>query len=162
MMAIGPSRPLVDDPFDWRWSSIHAYTRRAYLRQPGGALMATCFVIQPIDSGKFDKRFQDIYKPAIEAAGLEAYRVDHDPGVLVPIESIEKGIRLASICLADITADNPNVWYELGYAFAAERPVVMVCSEERIGKKYPFDIQHRSIISYAADSASDFSGCAKV
>ncbi len=118
--------------------------------------MATCFVIQPFDSGKFDKRFQDIYKPAIEAAGLEAYRVDQDPGVLVPIEAIEKGIRLAAICLADITADNPNVWYELGYAFAAERPVVMVCSEERTGKKYPFDIQHRSIIPYSADSPSDF------
>jgi len=118
--------------------------------------MATCFVIQPFDSGKFDKRFRDIYKPAIEAAGLEAYRVDQDPGVLVPIESIENGIRQASICLADITADNPNVWYELGYAFAAERPVVMVCSEERTGTKYPFDIQHRSIIPYSADSPSDF------
>lgn len=118
--------------------------------------MATCFVIQPFDSGKYDKRFQDIYKPAIEAAGLEAYRVDQDPGVLVPIESIEKGIRHAAICLADITADNPNVWYELGYAFASDRPVVMVCSEERTGKKYPFDIQHRSIIPYSADAPSDF------
>lgn len=54
--------------------------------------MGTCFVIQPFDSGKFDKRFHDIYKPAIEAAGLEAYRVDQDPGVQVPIDSIEKGI----------------------------------------------------------------------
>jgi hypothetical protein len=118
--------------------------------------MTTCFVIQPFDSGKFDKRFRDIYKPAIEAAGLEAYRVDEDPGVLVPIESIEKGIRQASICLADITTDNPNVWYELGYAFASERPVIMVCSAERASGKYPFDIQHRSIIPYAADSPSDF------
>lgn len=118
--------------------------------------MATCFVIQPFDSGKYDKRFQDIYKPAIEAAGLDAYRVDRDPGVVVPIDSIEKGIKQAAICLADITADNPNVWYELGYAFASDRPVVMVCSEERTGKKYPFDIQHRSIIPYMADAPSDF------
>lgn len=118
--------------------------------------MATCFVIQPFDSGKFDKRFNDIYKPAIEAAGLEAYRVDQDPGVQVPIDSIEKGIRQAAVCLADITADNPNVWYELGFAYAASKPVVMVCSEERIGKKYPFDIQHRSIIPYLADAPSDF------
>lgn len=118
--------------------------------------MATCFVIQPFDSGKFDKRFADVYKPAIEAAGLEAYRVDKDPAVSVPIDSIEEGIRKASVCLADITADNPNVWYELGYAFASGRPVVMVCSEERTGKKYPFDIQHRSIIPYLADSPSDF------
>lgn len=118
--------------------------------------MATCFVIQPFDSGKFDKRFNDVYKPAIEAAGLEAYRVDRDPSVSVPIDAIEDGIRQASVCLADITADNPNVWYELGYAFASGRPVVMVCSEERTGKKYPFDIQHRSIIPYLADAPSDF------
>jgi nucleoside 2-deoxyribosyltransferase len=118
--------------------------------------MTTCFVIQPFDSGKFDKRFADIYKPAIEAAGLEPYRVDKDPGVSIPIESIEKGIKQPSVCLADITADNPNVWYELGYAFALGKPVIMVCSEERTGKKYPFDIQHRSIIPYMADSPSDF------
>lgn len=118
--------------------------------------MPTCFVIQPFDSGKFDKRFEDVYRPAIEAAGLEAYRVDKDPSVSVPIESIEDGIRQAAICLADITADNPNVWYELGYAFAIGRPIVMVCSEERVGKKYPFDIQHRSVIPYLADSPSDF------
>lgn len=118
--------------------------------------MATCFVIQPFDSGKFDKRFTGVYKPAIEAAGLEAYRVDQDPSVSVPIESIERGIRQAAICLADITTDNPNVWYELGYAYAAGRPVVMVCADERVGRKYPFDIQHRSIIPYAADAPSDF------
>lgn len=118
--------------------------------------MTVCFVIQPFDGGKFDKRFDDIYKPAIEAVGLVAYRVDKDPGVSVPIDAIEGGIKSSSICLADITADNPNVWYELGFAFASGRPIVMVCSEERTGKKYPFDIQHRTIIVYHADSPSDF------
>jgi len=118
--------------------------------------MQKCFVIQPFDGGKFDKRFNDVYKPAITNAGLEPYRVDMDPSVLIPIESIENGIKSSEICLADITADNPNVWYELGFAFALGRPVVMVCSEERTGKKYPFDIQHRSIIPYRADSPSDF------
>ena len=118
--------------------------------------MTTCFVIQPFDGGKFDKRFSDVYKPAIEQAGLEAYRVDSDPGVSIPIESIEKGIRQATICLADISTDNPNVWYELGFAFASKRPVVMVCSDERVGNKYPFDIQHRSVIPYRADAPSDF------
>ncbi len=118
--------------------------------------MAMCFVIQPFDSGKFDKRFDGVYKPAIEAAGLEAYRVDRDPKVEIPIEAIEDGIRNAAICLADITTDNPNVWYELGYAFAADRPVVMVCSEERTTRKYPFDIQHRTVINYKSEAPSDF------
>jgi hypothetical protein len=118
--------------------------------------MPTCFVIQPFDGSKFDKRFEDVYTPAIKAAGLEPYRVDRDPGVEVPIEAIEEGIRSAALCLADITTDNPNVWYELGFAFASGRPVVMVCGDERIGKKYPFDIQHRTVIPYKAESPRDF------
>ena len=118
--------------------------------------MPTCFVIQPFDADKFDKRFEEVFSPAIQAAGLDPYRVDRDPSVDVPIDAIESGIRGAAVCLADITTDNPNVWYELGFAFAAGRPVVMVCSDERTGKKYPFDIQHRTIIPYKAQSPSDF------
>ena len=32
--------------------------------------MPTCFVIQPFDSGKFDKRFRDVYEPAKKMLGL--------------------------------------------------------------------------------------------
>ena len=118
--------------------------------------MAVCFVIQPFDAGRFDKRFEDVYRHAITDAGLEPYRVDRDPTVEVPIESIEDGIRNAAVCLADITTDNPNVWYELGFAFAAGRQVLMICSDERMSPRYPFDIQHRTILRYSTESTSDF------
>ena len=118
--------------------------------------METCFVIQPFDGGRYDKLYTDVYAPAIEAAGYRPYRVDQDPAVAVPIDSIEAGIKSAVVCLADITEDNPNVWYELGFAFASNRPVVMICAENRQGRKFPFDIQHRSIILYKPDSLSDF------
>ena len=111
--------------------------------------MSICFVIQPFDGGRFDKRFNDVFKPALEQAGFEPYRVDRDPAVEVPIESIEEGIRSSTICLADITLDNPNVWYELGYAFDSGRSVILVCADERGGGRFPFDIQHRSIIRYS-------------
>ena len=117
--------------------------------------MPICFVIQPFDKGKYDKRFIEIYKPALEEAGLEVYRVDEDHSVQVPILAIEDGIRKSTICLADITTDNPNVWYELGYAFAVNRPVIMICSSER-QEAFPFDIQHRAVIRYSTDSASGF------
>ena len=117
--------------------------------------MPTCFVIQPFDS-KFDKRYDDIFRPALEKAALNAYRVDRDPSVEVPIDAIEESIRNATICLADITTDNPNVWYELGYAFAANRSVILVCSDERTKGKFPFDIQHRTVIQYGSESSSDF------
>src|SRR5262245_21786666 len=107
--------------------------------------MATCFVIQPFDGGPFDKRYDDVFVPAIQKAGLEPYRVDRDPAASIPIEEIEKNIRRADVCLADISLGNPNVWFELGYAIAAVKPVVLVCVHDAT-RKYPFDIQHRAVI----------------
>lgn len=109
--------------------------------------MRNCFIIQPFDQ-KFNKRYDDVYKRAVEKAGLEAYRVDQDHSAEVLIEAIEEGIKSSAICLADITLDNPNVWYELGFAYASKKPIVMICSDERQTQKFPFDIQHRSIITY--------------
>lgn len=119
-------------------------------------MSAKCFMIQPFDGGKFDKRFDDVFAPAVAAAGLEAYRVDRDSGVAVPIDNIERGIREAAACLVDVTVDNPNVWFELGYAIAAKKDICLVCSKERTGA-FPFDIQHRRIITYSPDSPRDFS-----
>lgn len=117
--------------------------------------MGTCFVIQPFDDGKFDKRYEDVFSPAVCAAGLKPYRVDRDPSVSIPIEDIQSGIQASDVCLADISTDNPNVWFELGYAIAAQREVVLVCSDER-ASRFPFDVQHRSIIRYSTESSSDF------
>jgi nucleoside 2-deoxyribosyltransferase len=118
--------------------------------------MATCFVIQPFDkSGPYDKRYRDVLKPAIEAAGLTAYRVDEDPGTTVLIEDIEKGIRDSEVCLADITTNNPNIWYEVGFAIANGKPTVLICADPR-AESFPFDIRHRHIINYRLHSSSDF------
>lgn len=122
--------------------------------------MSSCFIIQPFDNGTFDFRYEDVFKPAIEAAGLEPYRVDADPGANIPIDQIESGIRQALVCFADITLDNPNVWFELGYAFASNKEVCMVCSDERTSK-FPFDVQHRRIERYKARSPRDFSDLSK-
>jgi len=117
--------------------------------------MKRCFVMQPFDGGTFDKRYEDVYAPAIQDADLEPYRVDRDPSVSIPIDDIESGIRNSEICLADITKDNPNVWFELGFAIAVPREVVLVCSDER-NTRFPFDVQHRNILRYKTESKSDF------
>lgn len=117
--------------------------------------MPRCFVIQPFDNGPYDKRYRDVLAPAIREAGLDPYRVDKDPSTSVPIDDIEKGIRTSEICLADITTDNPNIWYEVGFASAHGKPAVLICAKQR-PTDTPFDIQHRQIIFYTLDSPSDF------
>jgi len=118
--------------------------------------MGKCFVIQPFDNGKFDKRYKDTYKPAIEDCGLEAYRVDKDSNSVIPIDDIDREIRQADMCLAEITENNPNVWFELGLAIAYKKDVILICSEERTSP-FPFDVQHRKIIKYSTQSISDYS-----
>lgn len=118
--------------------------------------MSNCFTIQPFDRDKFDRRFSDIFEPAIGATGLKAYRVDRDPSVRIPIEDIEKNIKESKLCFAEITTNNPNVWYELGYAFACGKDVVMVCCSDERKEPFPFDVRHKHIIEYKSTSPSDF------
>lgn len=58
-----------------------------------------CFVIQPISDEKYDKRFVDIYEPAILNANITAYRVDQDSTVRDIIQSIEKKLMLPLFAL---------------------------------------------------------------
>ncbi|MDQ2776298.1 MAG: nucleoside 2-deoxyribosyltransferase [Acidobacteriota bacterium] len=118
--------------------------------------MGRCFVIQPFDKGAYDKRYEDVLVPAITGAGLVDYRVDRDPATKVLIEAIEEGIRSSDACVAEISSDNPNVWYELGFAIANGKPIVMICNSKERNSAFPFDVRHRAIIPYATDSPRDF------
>lgn len=122
--------------------------------------MGKCFVVQPFDGAAFDKRFDGVLAPAIARAGLTAYRVDRDPAASIPIEAIEAGLRDAEACVADVSLDNPNVWFELGYAIALGVPLVLICEASR-REQFPFDIQHRQVVRYHTHSPSDFAALAE-
>ena len=79
--------------------------------------------------------------------------MDRDAGADIPVDTLHDDIRKSAACLADITPDNPNVWYELGYAVASDQPVVMICAK---GRKLPFDTHHRNTIFYSLESSRDF------
>lgn len=116
----------------------------------------TCFVIQRFDDGgTYDKRYAETIHPALSTAGVKPVRSDQMLGLQPVIEKIEKAIRDADICVAEVSTDNPNVWLELGYALALQQPVVILC-DRSVRERLPFDIQHRPVILYRADSKSGF------
>jgi hypothetical protein len=108
------------------------------------------FVMQPFDHARYDSLYEQVFDPAIRAAHLKPYRVDNDPGASIPIETIEAEIAKSLACFGEISEDNPNVWFELGFALAREKPLCLVCSDTRT--KFPFDVQHRKIITYPKQS----------
>ena len=121
-----------------------------------GNIKPTCFVIQDFDDGgTFDKRYEETIEPALKGSEVIPLRADKILGLQPVIQKIEEAIRKASICVAEVTTDNPNVWLELGYALAIDKPVVLLC-DMQTRSKLPFDIQHRPVIFYRGDSRSGY------
>ena len=105
----------------------------------------TCFVMMPfaVPLGGY---YEQIYKPAIEKAGLRPLRADTEIfGTGKIIDQIWSGINSAKVLVAELTTRNPNVFYELGLAHALEKPVVLVSSNEN---DVPFDLKHIRVIYY--------------
>jgi hypothetical protein len=115
----------------------------------------TCFVIQSFDGGTYDRRYKETIRPALIKAEVDPQRADEILGLNPVIDKIETAIESASICIAEVSEDNPNVWLEVGYALALDRPTVILCDKSK-RQKLPFDIQHRPIIYYRTDSRSGF------
>jgi len=61
------------------------------------------------------------------------------------IEQIWEQISRAKVLLADLTGKNANVFYELGLAHAANKPVVFTTGQL---EDVPFDLRHLRVAIY--------------
>lgn len=110
-----------------------------------------CFVISPIGPkgskvrSDADAVLEYIIKPALKGMEIEAIRADElsDPGLIT--EQMIAAIMDYDVCIADLSGHNPNVFYELALAQAAERPVVLLKLE---GEVIPFDVKDHRLIEY--------------
>jgi tetratricopeptide (TPR) repeat protein len=79
----------------------------------------------PVD---FNRVYQELIVPALEAAGLEVFRADQEQRAGDILADMFQELLVADLVVADLTIDNPNVWYELGARHALRaRGVVLIC-----------------------------------
>ena len=97
----------------------------------------------------FAETFVDVYeagiKPAVEECGFKCVRADeieHNEGIL---EVIYDQIKSAHIVVADMTGRNPNVYYEVGYAHALGKDVVLLTQR---ADELPIDLRGFNHIVY--------------
>lgn len=122
-----------------------AASERRILKQPRvRAYLETCFVMMPFGNW-FDRYYQEIYVPAIREAGFEPVRADELFSSGSVVEQIWEQIKKARLLLADLTDRNANVFYELGLAHAAKKPVVFTAPKV---EDVPFDLRHLRVIIY--------------
>ncbi len=106
--------------------------------------MKKCFVIMPFEK-VLDEYYKKLIKPILENLHYEVKRADEIYGTRAIIDDITQEIENADILVADATGKNPNVNYELGYAHAMHKKVIIITQNI---EDIPFDYRHRRAIVY--------------
>ncbi len=94
-----------------------------------------------------NKGVLDIVGAELTAQGITALRATKRD---YPGEDIATSVRLcidsADFVVADISANNPNVMYELGYAHGHGKPVILLTTSDKTA--IPFDVLNYRVILY--------------
>ena len=103
-----------------------------------------CFVIMPFKD-ELRGVYDDAIKPAIESQSLKCYRQDEIAGSGSIVREIIECIAHAKLIVADLTGQNPNVFYELGIAHALFDKTIVITQEV---EDVPFDVKVYKTINY--------------
>ena len=102
------------------------------------------FVLMP-----FDAAFKDLYELGIKAACSEAgaycERVDEQIYEESILQRVYNQIAKADLIVAEMTGRNPNVFYEVGYAHALGKEVILLTQR---ADDLPFDLRGFNHIVY--------------
>lgn len=102
------------------------------------------FVLMP-----FHDNFNDIYRLGIKetanAVGIKAERVDEQIFREGMLDRIYRQIDVSDIVIADMSDQNANVFYEVGYAHGREKLCILLTKD---AADIPFDLKHYRHIVY--------------
>lgn len=111
------------------------------------------FVIMP-----FNKIFDDIWdniklaaKEAVLGEEIHCCRLDEIKSAGRISDNLILEIEKSALCIADITGNNPNVMWEVGYAMALNKPILFISQSL---ESTPFDIKDMRIIRYERERLS--------
>lgn len=90
-------------------------------------------------SEEYNNLYTEVIKPVCESYGLDCDRADEFYTSTPILADIIKSLTDCSIIIAEISPDNPNVFYEVGYAHAIKKPTILLCDKKK-REKLPFDI----------------------
>ena len=103
--------------------------------------------------------------PAVLSTGLQPVRIDRYRQPETITEGIKTLIRTADVVVADLTLSRPNCYYELGYAQALKRSVVLCAREDHDPRqgadrqlRVHFDVDAYNIIFWSTDGWDDLEG----
>lgn len=94
------------------------------------------FVVMQFSS-PFNELYQDVIKPICDEYKLKVLRADETYGPGLIIADITKEIAESRLVIAEVSPLNSNVYYEVGYAHALNKPTILIAEKS---VKLPFDV----------------------
>lgn len=95
------------------------------------------FFICPMDNEEVNHNYEYVIKPLIKQYQFEIHRVDEISHTQEINRVILDAIARCKFVIADLTDTRPNCYYELGYAHALRKPVIILAKK---GTHRHFDI----------------------
>ncbi|WP_127563674.1 hypothetical protein [Stenotrophomonas indicatrix] len=95
---------------------------------------------------EFNSLYREVIKPVCENFDYRVVRADEFHTSTMIVDDIIRSLRDSSVVIADITPDNPNVYYEVGYAHALGTPTILL--SDRTRSRLPFDVSGLRTIFY--------------
>lgn len=93
----------------------------------------------------FETLYREVIHPCLNELNVNVLKGDEIAGPGIIVDDIRRQIAEARIVIAEITAPNQNVFYELGYAHALNKPTILLA---RRGKELPFNVRSYRVIFY--------------
>lgn len=103
-----------------------------------------CFVLMSYHEGY--TFFEKLRKVVAEVTGFECIRADDLPGAGADLRvKIHHAIDNSVFVIGDVSDPRPNIYYELGYANACNKPVLLIAKEQ---SEIHTDLQGLEMITY--------------
>lgn len=105
------------------------------------------FVVMQLHPPEYEDLFHKVIVPVCEKMGLEAFRASQtfEPGLI--IADIQRKIRQSRVVIAEISPINANVYYEVGFADAIGKPLILIADGAKV-ELLPFDVRGFRTIFY--------------
>ena len=94
---------------------------------------------------EFDAVYRDVVKDVCEAYAIPAMAANEVAGPGLIISDIIREINEAQLVIADITPMNANVYFEVGYALALKKPMILLARKDT---SLPFDVAGFRVLFY--------------
>jgi hypothetical protein len=88
--------------------------------------------------------YYGIQRPAKDL-GFLCERIDNESFIGGILERVKERIETAAVIIADLTDANPNVYFEIGYAWGRKRPTILLAKEQ---EELKFDVRGQRCLKY--------------